>query len=52
MEERATAFANIYQINENKCSSFRKIDLEKPLNFSTKILQQLLNNKTPVLNEK
>ena len=29
-----------------------KIDLEKALNFSSKILQQLLNNKTPVLNEK
>ena len=28
------------------------MDLEKALNSSNKFLQQLMNNKTPVLNEK
>ena len=29
-----------------------KIDLEKALNSSNKILQKLMNNKAPILNEK
>ena len=52
MEERAKAFANILS-NRRKTKFQRdKIDLERALNSSNKILQQLMNNKTPVLNEK
>ena len=52
MEERAKSFANILS---NRCKrKFHRdqIDLEKALNSSNKILKQLMNNKTPVLNEK
>ena len=52
MEERAIAFANILSNRRKRKFQRDKIDLEKPLNFSNKILHQLLNNNTLVLNEK
>ena len=52
MEERAIAFANILSNRRKRKFQRDKIDLEKPLNFSNKILHQLQNNNTLVLNEK
>ena len=51
MEERAKVFANILW-NRKKKYQKDKIDFEKALNSSNKIFQQLMNSKTPVLNEK
>ena len=52
MEERAKAFANISSNRWKRKFQRDKIDLEKALNSFNQILQQLMNNKTPVLNEK
>ena len=52
MEERAIAFANILSNRRKRKFQRDKTDLEKPLNFSNKILHQLQNNNTLVLNEK
>ena len=52
MKERAKAFANILWNRTKRKFQRDKIDLEKALNSSNKFLQQLMNNKTRVLNEK
>ena len=52
MEERAKALTNISSNRRKRKFQRDKIDLEKALNYSNKVLQQLINNKTPVLNEK
>ena len=52
IEKRAKAFASILSNIRKRKFQRDKIDLEKALNSSNKILQQLMNNKTPVLNEK
>ena len=52
IEERAKAFANILSNRRKRKFQRDKIDLEKALNSSNEILKQLMNNKTPVLNEK
>ena len=45
-------FANILSNTRKRKFQRDKINLEKSLNSSNKILQQLMNNKTPVFNEK
>ena len=51
MEEKAKAIANILSNRRKRKFQRDKIDLEKALNSSNKILQQSMNNKTPVLHE-
>ena len=51
MEEKAKAIANILSNRRKRKFQRDKIDLEKALNSSNKILQQSMNNKTSVLHE-
>ena len=51
MEEKAKAIANILSNRRKRKFQRDKIDLEKALNSSNKILQQSMNNKTPALHE-
>ena len=52
MQEGQKAFSNILSNRWKRKFQRDKIDLETALNSSNKILQKLMNNKTPVLNEK
>ena len=52
MEEIAKVFANILSNRRKRKFQIDKINLKKALNSSNKILQQLMYNNTPVLNEK
>ena len=52
MEKRAKPLTNILSNRQQRKLQRDKIDLEKALHSSNKILQKLMNSKTPVLNEK
>ena len=51
MEERTKAFAKILSARQKRKFQTDKIDLQKALDSFNKILQQLMNKKTPVFNE-
>ena len=52
VEEKVKTFPNILSNRRKRKFQRDKIDLDKDLNSSIEILQQLINNRTPVLNEK
>ena len=52
MEERAKVYTNIFSNRGKRKFQRDKIDLEEALKFSNKTFEQLIDNKTPVLNAK